>query len=299
MTTSTFGDIVSRGLNWLLTGGVRVILILGAIFLGLFLLRRALAKLQKFLEGALPDTAKVKRARTLTHVLGDMVRLLIVVVGTLMVLSELGIDLTPLLMAAGVGGIAIGFGAQNLVKDIITGFFILFENQIRVGDVVTIAGTTAFVEEVRLRTTRMRDLSGNYHIIPNGLIDKVTNWTKDFSYYVFNMGVAYREDVDKVMDFIKEIGAELQADPEFGPSIVEPLQMLGVDQFADSAVVIKFRFKTKPIMQWTIGREMNRRIKKAFDARGIEIPYPHMTVYWGVPKEGNPPPLHVVGTPTL
>ena len=115
----------------------------------------------------------------------------------------------------------------------------------------------------------------------------------------FNMGVAYREDVDKVMDFIKEIGAELQADPEFGPSIVEPLQMLGVDQFADSAVVIKFRFKTKPIMQWTIGREMNRRIKKAFDARGIEIPYPHMTVYWGVPKEGNPPHLHVVGTPTL
>lgn len=114
-----------------------------------------------------------------------MVRLIMVVVGTLMVLSELGIDLTPLLMAAGVGGIAIGFGAQNLVKDIITGFFILFENQIRVGDVVTIAGTTAFVEEVRLRTTRMRDLSGNYHIIPNGLIDKVTNWTKDFSYYVF------------------------------------------------------------------------------------------------------------------
>ena len=122
MTTSTFGDIVSRGLNWLLTGGVRVILILGAIFLGLFLLRRALTKLQNFLEGSLPDTAKVKRARTLTHVLGDMVRLIIVAVGTLMVLSELGIDLTPLLMAAGVGGIAIGFGAQNLVKDIITGF---------------------------------------------------------------------------------------------------------------------------------------------------------------------------------
>ena len=122
MTTSTFGDIVSRGLNWLLTGGARVILILGAIFLGLFLLRRALTKLQNFLEGSLPDTAKVKRARTLTHVLGDMVRLIIVAVGTLMVLSELGIDLTPLLMAAGVGGIAIGFGAQNLVKDIITGF---------------------------------------------------------------------------------------------------------------------------------------------------------------------------------
>ncbi|MEE9233264.1 MAG: mechanosensitive ion channel family protein [Nitrospirales bacterium] len=298
MTISTFGDIVSRGLNWFLTGGVRVILILVAIFLGLFLLRRALAKLQKFLEGSLPDTAKIKRARTLTHVLGDVVRLIIVVVGALMLLSELGIDLTPLLMAAGVGGIAIGFGAQSLVKDVLTGFFILFENQIRVGDVVTIAGTTAFVEEVRLRTTRMRDLSGNYHIIPNGLIDKVTNWTKDFSYYVFDMGVAYREDVDKVMDLIKEIGAELQADPEFGPSIVEPLEMLGVDQFADSAVVIKFRFKTKPIKQWTIGREMNRRIKKAFDARDIEIPFPHMTVYWGLPKEGNPPALHVVGMPT-
>jgi small conductance mechanosensitive channel len=211
----------------------------------------------------------------------------------MMILSELGIDLGPLLMAAGIGGVAIGFGAQSLVKDIISGFFILLENQIRVGDVVTASGTTALVEEVRLRTIRMRDLSGNVHIIPNGMIDKVTNWTKEYSYYVFDLGIAYRENVDAVMALIKEIGATLQIDPEFGPKILEPLEMLGVDSFADSSVVIKFRIKTIPINQWAVGREMNRRIKNAFDERGIEIPFPHRTLYWGEPKEGIAPPLQV------
>lgn len=299
MTIPMIENLLSHSTDWPIAVVIRSTLILSAMILGLLITRRTLKKIQKVLEGTIPNEAQSQRARTLTHVLGDVARLLIVIVGTLLLLSEMGINLTPLLMAAGVGGIAIGFGAQSLVKDVLTGFFILLENQIRVGDVVTITGTTAFVEEVRLRTTRMRDLSGNFHIIPNGLIDKVTNWTKDFSYYVFDMGVGYREDVDKVMHLIKEIGAELQSDPHFGPAILEPLEMLGVDKFADSAVVIKFRFKTKPIMQWTIGREMNRRIKKVFDEQDIEIPFPHTTIYWGTPKQGNPPPLHVMGVPAL
>ncbi len=213
-----------------------------------------------------------------------------------MILSEVGIDMKPLLAAAGLGGLAIGFGAQSLVKDIITGFFILLENQIRVGDVVEIAGVGGLVEEVKLRTITLRDLEGNVHIVPNGAVDKVKNYTHLYSYYLFNIGVSYREDTDEVAAVLKEVGADLQADPEFGPDILEPLEMLGVDQFADSAVIIKCRIKTEPIKQWRIGREMNRRIKKAFDARGIEIPFPHRTLYWGEPKQGTPPPLYVART---
>ena len=297
MSITTYEPIVIQALHWLSTGGITILLIIFGILLALSILKKGMKKLQTVLEGTFPDTAQIKRTSTLTHVLSDTVRVVIVLVGLMMILSELGIDLGPLLMAAGIGGVAIGFGAQSLVKDIISGFFILLENQIRVGDVVTASGTTALVEEVRLRTIRMRDLSGNVHIIPNGMIDKVTNWTKEYSYYVFNLGIAYRENVDEVMALIQDLGAALQADPEFGPKILEPLEMLGVDSFADSSVVIKFRIKTIPINQWAIGREMNRRIKNAFDERGIEIPFPHRTIYWGEPKEGTAPPLQMVSQP--
>jgi small conductance mechanosensitive channel len=223
------------------------------------------------------------------------VRIVIFFVGMMMILSEIGIDLKPLLAAAGLGGLAIGFGAQSLVKDLIAGFFILLENSIRVGDVVEVAGVSGLVEEIELRTIKLRDLSGNVHVVPNGAIDKVKNMTKDYSYYLFDVGVSYREDVDEVMAVLKEIAAELRADPAFSGDILEPLEMLGVDQFADSAVIIKCRIKTEPLKQWRIGREMNRRIKNTFDAKGIEIPFPHQTVYWGEPKRGTPPPLYVAG----
>lgn len=287
-----FGE---QAVEWFITGGVRIPLILIGMFVVLFLLRRAAQKLRQFLQGTLPSPAQVKRADTLSTVLQDAARVVIFAIGTMMVLAEIGVDMKPLLAAAGIGGLAIGFGAQSLVKDVLTGFFILLENQIRVGDVVTIAGVSGLVEEVRLRTVTLRNLSGNVHVVPNGAIDKVTNMTKTFSYYLFDIGVAYREDVDEVMTILKDIAAELQADPKFGSYILEPLEMLGVDQFADSAVVIKCRIKTQPIRQWRVGREMNRRIKKTFDARGIEIPFPHQTIFWGEPKQGNPPPLHVVG----
>jgi small conductance mechanosensitive channel len=204
-----------------------------------------------------------------------------------------GIDLKPLLAAAGLGGLAIGFGAQSLVKDLISGFFILLENSVRVGDVVELAGVAGIVEQIELRVIRLRDLSGNVHVIPNGVIDKVKNMTSDYSYYLFDVGVAYREDVDEVMALLQEIAEELRRDPRFADDILEPLDMLGVDQFADSAVIIKCRIKTKPIQQWRVGREMNRRIKKTFDVKGIEIPFPHRRICWGEPKKGSPPPLYV------
>ena len=296
MTGSLSTQLLDSAFQWLTTSGLRVVAVgLGMLVL-LFVARGTTSRLRTMLQGALPSPEQVKRAETLAHVVQDVARVLIVAVGSLMILSELGLNVAPLLAAAGIGGLAVGFGAQSLVKDMITGFFILLENQIRVGDVVEIAGVSGVVEEVRLRTIRLRDLSGNFHIVPNGSVDKVMNYTYLYSYYLFDVGVAYREDVDEVMAVLKDVGAELQTDPKFNSDILEPLEMLGVDQFADSAVIIKCRIKTQPIQQWRIGREMNRRIKKAFDAKGIEIPFPHRTIYWGEPKHGTPPPLYLART---
>ncbi len=293
MTVSFVTRFFDRSFDWVSTSGLRMILITVGMIVLLSLLKRVMARLRGIYEGALPTPVQLKRADTLIHVIRDVARVAILAVGTMMVLSEIGVDLKPLLAAAGLGGLAIGFGAQNLVKDVISGFFILLEDSIRVGDVVEVAGVGGLVEEVKLRTITLRDLGGNVHVVPNGIVDKVKNMTQGYSYYLFDLGVAYREDVDEVMTVLKEIAAELQADPEFSGDILEPLEMLGVDQFADSAVIIKCRIKTQPLKQWRVGREMNRRIKKTFDARGIEIPFPHQTIYWGEPKKGTPPPLYV------
>jgi len=295
MSVSYFAKFLDRTFEWLSTSGLRVVLIAIAMLVLLALLKRAVTKLRGILEGTLPSPAQVKRAHTLTHIVRDVVRIVIFFVGVMMILSEIGIDLKPLLAAAGLGGLAIGFGAQSLVKDLISGFFILLENSIRVGDVVEVAGVGGLVEEIELRTIRLRDLSGNVHVVPNGVIDKVKNMTKEYSFYLFNIGVAYRENVDEVMAVLHEIAEEVRSDLRFKDDILEPLEMLGVDQFADSAVIIKCRIKTQPIKQWRVGREMNRRIKNTFDAKGIEIPFPHHTIYWGEPKQGTPPPLYVAG----
>jgi small-conductance mechanosensitive channel len=208
----------------------------------------------------------------------------------MVVLAELGVNITPLLAGAGVVGLAVGFGAQKLVQDVITGWFILMEDTIAVGDVAEVAGHAGLVERISIRTIRLRDLSGVVHTIPFSAVDSVKNFTKDFSYYLFEVGVAYREDTDEVVEVLREIDAEMREDPELGPDILEPLEVMGVDRFEDSAVIVRVRTKTKPLRQWAVGREFNRRMKKAFDARGIEIPFPHQTVYFGVDKEGKAPP---------
>jgi len=289
-------QILNRWLEWALTSGLRVLLILGGLLLILWLLRAGTARLRALVEGVAPSAEQAKRAATLTHIVRDVAMILVVAVGGMMVLAELGVDLKPILTAAGIGGLAIGFGAQSLVKDVISGFFLLLENQVRVGDVVNVGGTGGLVEAITLRTMVLRDLAGNVHVIPHGSVERVTNMTKDYSRYVFDVGVAYREDPDEVMQVLREIGEALRRDPDFGPDILEPLEILGVDKFADSAVIIKCRVTTKPIQQWRVGREMNRRIKKTFDARGIEIPFPHQTLYWGVPKHGTAPPLHIAAS---
>ena len=199
----------------------------------------------------------------------------------------------PIIATLGIGGLAIGFGAQFLVRDLISGFFIIMENQIRVGDVVSINDKGGVVEMITLRIVRLRDLHGVVHYIPHGQITVVSNMTKDYGRYVFDVGIAYRENVDEVIEILKEIGDELLKDPEYRGVIIEPLEILGLDRFEDSAVVVRARITTKPIQQWRVGREFNKRMKKVFDERGIEIPFPHRTIYMGVLKDETAPPLNV------
>jgi small conductance mechanosensitive channel len=234
-----------------------------------------------------------KRVDTLKTVSRSAATVSLVVIGAIMVLDALEIDVKPILATAGVLGVAVGFGAQQLVRDVINGFFILLDDQIRVGDVVEIAGKGGLVENVNLRMTVLRDLAGNVHYVRNGDITVVTNMTKDWSRYVFEVGVAYRENIDEVVEVLKQIGEELRQDPVLGKDILEPLEILGLDKFADSAVVIKARIKTKPICQWAVGRAFNRRMKMRFDELGIEIPFPHMTLYMGQGKDGGAAPLNV------
>jgi small conductance mechanosensitive channel len=227
------------------------------------------------------ETEVNKQITTVGEIVYKTVFITLWIVAVMMVLNELGFDIKPVLAGAGIVGLAVGFGAQNLVRDVISGLFMIIENQVRVGDVAILNGTGGLVEAVNLRTTVLRGLDGAVHIFPNGTVNTISNLTHNFSYYVFDIGVAYKEDVDRVIDVLMQLSEEITADPAFGPEILDPLEVLGVDKFADSAVVIKARIKTKPIKQWMVGREMNRRIKRRFDEEGIEIPFPHQTLYFG------------------
>ena len=234
-----------------------------------------------------------RKRRTLVPLALAVVKVAIVFVAVLIILEQLNVNTGPVLAGVGILGLAVGFGAQSLVKDVINGLFILFEDSVSVGDVAVLRGTGGLVEKVTLRAVTLRDLSGNVHVIPNSSIDMVSNLTKDYSRYVLDVGVAYREDVDEVISILQEIDADMRADPAYGNDMLEPIEIMGLDRFADSAIIVRARLKTKPIQQWRIGREFNRRMKKIFDERGIEIPFPHRTLYWGMPKRGPQEPLHV------
>jgi len=239
------------------------------------------------------DSEVRKRVGTLERIIRSAARIIIFIIAGTMLLEKMGLAIGPLLATAGVAGLAIGLGAKELVKDIIGGFFILLEDQIRVGDFIVIGDAHGTVEKVNLRIVVLRDPSANVHYIRNGSINVVTNMTKEYSRYVFDIGVAYREDTDEVVEVIKEVDQQLRDDPAFKDDILEPIEVLGVDKFADSAVIVKARTKTKPIRQWAVGREFNRRLKKRFDQLGIEIPFPHTTLYMGQDKKGNSPILNI------
>lgn len=277
---SNLQELSGAATAWLVSHGPRIVIALAIGATALFLGRRIVYRLFQPLVHA-SEAEMRKRAETLRSLIRSLVTVTLILVTVIVVLSELGIDIGPVLAAAGIVGIAVGFGAQQLVQDVISGFFILMEDQIRVGDVIETTGRSGLVESVSLRTTKLRDLSGNVHFIRNGKIDVVTNMTKEFSYYVLEIGVAYGTDPDAVFDALRATDAELRADPVFGGDVIEPLEVLGLDRFADSAVVIKARIKTWPSKQWRVGREYNRRLAATFAARNIEIPFPQVTVWTG------------------
>jgi small-conductance mechanosensitive channel len=275
-------------LNWesLMFSTIRVLFILLAAWIGLKIVRRVLKKLeQQLLDLAEKDEQspieQQKRVETLIRLVRQAIIIVVWVVVGLVVLREFGVDIAPILASAGIAGLAVGFGAQNLVRDVISGFFMILENQIRVGDVAIVNGTGGLVENVNFRTIVLRDLSGTVHVFPNGTINTLANLTSAWSAYVFDIGVAYKEDVDRVMALMRQIGKELREDETFGPLMVDDVEIFGVDNFADSAVIIKGRLRTKPIKQWDVGREYRRRLKYCFDAEGIEIPFPHRSIYFG------------------
>ncbi|TVQ29546.1 MAG: mechanosensitive ion channel family protein [Spirochaetaceae bacterium] len=278
--------------GWVITSGLQILLVIVVMLVVSKVLHiavnRAIGRVAKS-----DDAEQKKRADTMRSTINSLVSVAVFTVALVVVLGQLGIEIGPILAAAGVLGLAVGFGAQTLVADLISGFFILLDDQIRVGDVVEIAGKGGLVEKVNLRMITLRDLAGNVHFVRNGSIGTVTNMTKEYSRYVFDIGVAYRENVDEVIDVIRIVDEALRSDPTYSDSILEPIEILGLDAFADSAVIVKARTKTRPIKQWEVGREFNRRLKKAFDARGIEIPFPHVTLYMGQDKSGDAPVLRV------
>ncbi len=265
---------------------LRIGLILIAGYVGARLLRIGLSRLESALIKAGEKTETVpgqarKRVATLVGLLRTIAMVLLWAVVLVIVLDQIGLDVTPILAGAGIVGLAVGFGAQNIVRDLISGFVMVLEDQVRVGDVAIVNGTGGLVEAITFRTIVLRDLAGVVHVFPNGTINTLSNMTKQWSGYVIDVGVAYKEDTDHVAEVMRRVAEELRQDPALGPMILEPIEIFGVDDFADSAVVIKARLKTYPIQQWNVGREYRRRLKKAFDAEGIEIPFPHRSIYVG------------------
>ncbi|MBU4461295.1 MAG: mechanosensitive ion channel family protein [Verrucomicrobia bacterium] len=283
----------------LIESALRIVLILLIAWGVLFAIRKVLARLEKRLKtqsavAGEPPSESEKRVETLLRLVRHGAHIAVWVTLLLMILKEMGVEIGPILAGAGILGLAVGFGAQNLVRDIISGFFFILENQVRVGDVAVINGTGGLVEEINFRTIILRDLSGITHIFPHGTITTLSNMTHEWSGYVFDIGVAYKENTDHVCGVLKTVIHDLQQDPAFGPLIVAEPEIFGVDKFADSAVIIKGRIKTRPIRQWMVGREFLRRVKLAFDREGIEIPFPHQTLYSG--ETTKPFPVRVIET---
>lgn len=239
-----------------------------------YLIERAMGAAER--RSARPHRAA--QLRTIKPLIRGFVQALIVGLAALTVLSELGVQIGPLLASAGVVGIAIGFGAQTLVKDFLTGIFLIMEDIVAIGDNVQIGDRSGTVEAMTLRTIRLRNLDGTLHILPYSEAQVIDNRTKSFSSYVVDVGVAYRTEIDQAFQVMRQVGEELQADPAFGPLIDQPIEILGLDAFADNAIMLKARLRTRPGEQWKVGREYNRRLKAAFDAAGIEFPFPQRTL---------------------
>ena len=269
-------------------GRIAIILVLalGAIELGQLAISRGFHRVAMRAR----NPRRAAQIRTLAPVIAGLATSVVVVIGAMMALSEVGVEIGPLIAGAGIVGLAVGFGAQTLVKDLLTGIFLIIEDTVSVGDVVRIGDSGGLVEDMSLRTIKLRDFDGTLHVIPYSEAQIIHNMTKNFSFYVFNLSISYSSNIVKALELMKSVGDEIRDDADFRDFILEPIEIVGVDQLADSGVVLKARIKTQPIKQWTVGREYLKRIKLAFDAAGIEIPFPHLKI---VPPD-QPIPLNEI-----
>jgi moderate conductance mechanosensitive channel len=294
-----FSNIVSRFydpafagrvFDWLITSGARILIIVAGAYVLLRIVNSAIGRFEKIVSGRGAGYASAvdteKRVRTLTALLRSIVFVLVLGVAVVMVLKELGLDIAPILAGAGILGLAVSFGAQNLVRDIISGFFIIFEDQVRVGDAAVINGKSGTVEEIKFRTIAIRDIDGTLHIFPNGSITQLSNQSRDWSRYIVDVRVAYGENLDYAIGTLREIGKGLSVDKAFESLILEPMDVLGVDSFGPSEVVIRCMLKTLPQKQWGAGRELRKRIISGLIDKGIEIPYQNVSVFPG--RRGGP-----------
>ncbi len=276
---------------------LRVILTLVVAWVLIIVSRKLIRVFSDYARQGIESAEEGRRVETLARMLRYIFNVVILVVAAILLLSELGVSVTPILGAAGVVGIAVGFAAKSLIQDYFTGIFLLLENQIRQGDAVEISGKIGVVEDITLRYVALRDIEGNVHYIPNGQITILTNKSRGYAYALIEFGVAYREDLDEVYRVTRETAAELRNDPVIGPKILEDLEIQGVQSWADSSVLIRSRFKTEALEQWDVRRAFLGKLKKAFDAHGIEIPYPHLTLYAGQDKQGKAPALRIMQQP--
>ncbi len=274
---------------------MRITLIVLAAIVVQFVASTFIRRVRKFIAARKDDADQARRVETLGRVLRYIAMVVITLIAGMLVLDELGISVAPVLATAGVAGLAVGFGAQSLIKDYFNGVFLLLEDQVRQGDIVNIGGEGGLVEEVTLRYVRLRNFDGHVFYVPNGEIKLVKNLTRDFAQAVIRVGIAYREDVEEALAVMREVGKAMRADPVFGERIADDVEIVGVDAWGDSSVDLICRLKVvPPIQQFSVRREYLKRLKKAYDERGIEIPFPHLTVYAGEGKDGSAPPLRVM-----
>lgn len=270
---------------WFMDTGIRVIAIIVAAFIIFSICRPVIHSVMKRLIAHRMSgeevTEAAKRTVTLSSILVKITGIVILVIAVIMILPEFGVDITALIAAMGIGGLAIAFAAQNLVRDYITGFFIILEDQYRVGDVVSIAGVAGGVEEIGLRRTIIRDIDGNVHSIPNGKVELSTNMTKKFSRVNLDISVGYGEKLARVMEVLNVICSEMAEDPKWKPDFITAPKVIRVNKLGDSGIDIKVMGDTRPARQWDVMGELRLRIKNTFDAEGIEIPWPHTKVYFG------------------
>jgi small-conductance mechanosensitive channel len=275
---------------------LHVVVILALAWLLMGLSRRLIRLFRDYMNNHAASAEDRRRIETLAHVFRYVSSVVTSLVAGMLVLSELGISIAPILGAAGVVGLAVGFGAQSLIKDYFNGLFLLLENQIRQGDVVEVSGKSGVVEYITLRYVCLRDYEGSVHYIPNGLVTTVTNKSRGYAYAVIDVSIAYSESIDEACEIMREVSAKLRASDAFSAKILDDIDIAGVQDWADSAIILRCRFKTVALEQWSVRREFLRRIKDGFDARGIEIPYPHLdlTLYAGQDKQGNAPEFQLV-----